>query len=282
MEYFNVHDFIAKEKNAFEVNPESSKIWENLHRVNHAYFVRLFFEVSEKIEGQNIEKGLDSIYTTTKNLFKFNNESKKENILLNWAIDPNQKGGRQLDSYQLSLIYSDLTKIHDVPISVVRARDYFFIQYEEDKFFDPLTSKKLKSSDIKKAIDISEDSVDNGIYLTPLKGKQLLAVEYARMGKFVADYLDLYFDYCIETEIPFDDNYSAFLARKAFSGFENAIINDIKNIDALEFMGDFCYKMRLNNDALSDYNRILEVDPNNKKIRNKVEKIIREENSNKL
>lgn len=208
---------------------------------NHAYSLVLHHYIFNNILTKEPEEILKETYSNLKKTIKF---KKTNDVLLNMSLD---KG--RLDSFQLSLFYYDLGKQLDLPFSVIRVKDHFFIQYNQDSFFNSLDGHTYTKAEMEDNYNISPKSVNNGIYLKPLTEDQMIAIEYAKIGW-----------YC---RIQAEEYIYSDLIEGAFQAFDNSFVLDHNNTDSLEYRGQLFHFMDFIDHALEDYKRIIELDPTN-------------------
>jgi tetratricopeptide (TPR) repeat protein len=210
-------------------------------RTNHARMIMLDDYLYTHASSQSIESLYHSAYDELRKIVVL---KPTNDVMLNTSLDQ----GR-LDSYQLGILFYDLGRRFHLPVELVRAKDFFLIRFNSDKFFNPLDNSVLSTDEVTKKYKIADESIKNSLYLKPLSEEKILAVEYARIGWFC--------------RIHMEREQISSLLDGVYQALDNALVLDKHNIDTLRYMGQLYHFLDEYKDALENYNDILALDPTN-------------------
>ncbi len=151
----------------------------------------------------------------------------------------------EFDCDDQSFIYEGVDETYNDKLNsyCVPAPEHFFVRC--DYFNWETTSAEILSDEYyKKWLNISEKSIENGVYMKNSTKQELIAVAYNNSG---IGFLD-------------EKNYNL-----AIQNFNTSIELDSNNTEAYNNRGLAFYYKRNDSLAIQDYNKSIELDPNNAK-----------------
>jgi tetratricopeptide (TPR) repeat protein len=168
------HDFLDMEKK-FGASDEHSTYINSL--INKAASLITTKENYSDKEAFKILGQIDSLLK--KEGFRF-----KNNFLLNHGIT-----SKEIDCDNYSTIYTAIAEVLRIPIIPVYAPGHSFVRFSfSDGSYvnwDPIKTTPLPNAYYIRVMNISQDSIQKGVYLKSLSRKEFLGVEYNSIGTYL-------------------------------------------------------------------------------------------------
>lgn len=239
-------------------------------------------EILKRIESEAIEHPDDKAYITDRLrsirsmiLTEMNQGYNKRITLLGDSFHQ-----KQWRCDKLAFIYLAVAERMNWPVDIVLAPKHMFITWRlsnhESFNWETTNGKSYDDDYYLTRFKISQESINNGIYLKPLNENELQAVQYMNIGKRWFDSRQYekaltYYNYAIELWPVFSEAYNNRAVAEirlnridqALSDLKQAISLDPNCAAAYYNRGRLWLKVDRYEDALRDFTRAKKIDPNN-------------------
>jgi len=235
---FNMNKILIEETSSYlEKNKDKEAGLVSIHS-KHAFFLTMYKDILDNSEDKNPLEIMNKIYRVTKDKLQF---KKFSDNLVSCNLDH-----RELDTFQLAVIYADIAKELKLPFSIVRANDNFMVQYG-DAYLFPYNGYMYTKQEIVEWLDLDTNSLESRLYLKPLTQDDLLAVTFARKGWRRFGFIQSDVNELKGKETSnYKEKVDKKLLEETLADFERSLNLDNNNIDTFYYRGLMFYLLGTN------------------------------------
>ena len=197
----------------------------------------------------------------------------KQNLLMNVGLD---KKAIDCDTY--SALYTAISEVLRLPVIPVYAPNHSFVRFNFNDGsylnWEPIEGKHYPDAYYIKKLNIAEQSIQQGVYLSSLTRKEFTGVEYNNIGAYLISIKKFqeaipYFDKAIMLYPKFSSAYhnrgSSYYAlmqqNKAYADLTYANTLDPMQASTHNTLGDICFDRKEYMKAFDQYVESIKLDP---------------------